>query len=268
MVLGMVVLVPLGLRLLDTQERRLHVLLQCWLLPAIAAAGSLLLEPGPFAVVLALPYLIVAGWLAVLGVWRPVRRRALMPVDVAVLTAMVSPVVAAVSLLAERGGVDLLGFGPSTLALTVAHSHIAGFVASVMAALAAATTGSAVADVAALAVPAGVVLVFVGFITVAEVELLGAVVLATGTWLLAGVLGFRIRRAAPSRLTRVLFAVSAVSVAVSMVLAVSWAAARVWPGFPNLSLSWMVATHGWANTAGFALCGLLGWWRVRRELAG
>ncbi|MPZ27798.1 MAG: hypothetical protein GEV12_15660 [Micromonosporaceae bacterium] len=34
---------------------------------------------------------------------------------------------------------------------------------------------------------------------------------------------------------------------------------------PHPPVDWMVATHGVANAFGFAVCGMLAWWRIARE---
>jgi AcrR family transcriptional regulator len=63
------------------------------------------------------------------------------------------------------------------------------------------------------------------------------------------------------RLTAALLCGSAAVLAVSMVLAVSWALGEA-TGLPHPSLAWMAATHGVANALGFALCGMVGWRRA------
>lgn len=260
----MVVIVPLGLRLLDDDERRLSPVGQVWPYAGAAGALSLLLERGAwFTVALAGCYAAVTAWLAVLAVLRLARRRSLAPVEVAALTAMVSPAVAASSLVAERGGWELLGFGMTVHALTVAHFHYAGFAAALVAGLATVVSGRRHAGVAALTVPAGIALVFAGYFTGDDVELAGAVILTAGMWLLAWTLW---RDIAPTRdrVTRALFGVSAAVLVLTMLLALSWAAGHVWAAVPHLSLTWMAATHGVANALGFALCGLLAWRRVQR----
>ena len=260
---GMVVVVPLGLRLMDDDQRRLGPISQVWPFAGALGAVSMLLDRGPFAVALASSYAAVTGWLAVLAVVRLARRRSLAPVELAVLTAMVAPVVAGSSLVAERGGYELLGFGMTTLALTVAHFHFAGFVAALVAALASASVGSVAARVSALTVPAGIAVVFLGYFTNDEVELAGAVVLTGGMWLLAWSLWREVAPMASRVSVRALFLVGAIALVVTMALALSWAAGQVWDAVPHLSLSWMAATHGVANAFGFAVCVLLGWRRLQ-----
>jgi hypothetical protein len=261
----MVVVVPLGLRLMDDDHRRLGAITQVWPMAGLFGAASLLLERGAFAVALASAYALVALWLAALAVLRLLRRRSLAPVEIAVLTAMVTPAVAAVSLVAERGEYELFGFGMTILALTVAHFHFAGFAAALIAGLAASTVRSVLSEIAALTVPAGIALVFLGYFTSDEVELLGAAVLTAGMWMLGWVVWRRVRPASTSPVTRFLFGTSAVVLVATMVLALSWAAGNVWDAVPHLSLTWMAATHGVTNALGFAVCGMLAWRRLRQE---
>ncbi|WP_116947650.1 YndJ family transporter [Jiangella endophytica] len=263
--LGMVVVVPFGLRLIDDDRQRLGPVGQVWPAAGLLGGLSLLLDRGTaFAVALACCYAAVAAWLAVLALLRLLRRRSLAPVEIAVLTAMAAPAVAASSLIAERGGWELFGFGMTTQLLTVAHFHYAGFAAALVAALTASRAPSPSSSIAAVTVPVGIALVFLGYFTGDEVELAGAVVLTAGMWLLGWTVWRDVAPSARGRVTRALFGVSAAVLAVTMLLALSWAAGHVWDAVPHLSLTWMAATHGLANALGFALCGLLAWRRLQR----
>jgi hypothetical protein len=151
---------------------------------------------------------------------------------------------------------------------TVAHFHFAGFAAALIAALVCtAAADDSRARVAALCVPIGIGLVFVGFLVGDAVELVGAVVLTAGMWLVAWVTWHELRPKAPDRLTRWLLAISAAVLAGTMLLAVDWALGHV-VRVPYLPLEWMIATHGLANAIGFALCGLLAWRRLSDQQVG
>lgn len=265
--IGMVVVVPIGLRLMNDPDKRLETIGQVWPAAGLAAAFSMLLPNGTFAAGLAGLYTAVTLWLVGLAVARLLRRRSLAPVEIAVLTAMLAPAVAATSLVAERGGWDLLGFGPTTLALTAAHFHYAGFAAALIAALAASTSGNVAADLGALTVPAGIVVVLAGYFINDSVELLGTGVLAAGMTLIAWIVWRDVRPRSAAATTRTLFGVSSGVVIVSMVLALSWAAGHVWDAVPHLSLNAMAATHGVLNAVGFAGCGLFAWRRFASEQA-
>ncbi|GGM59483.1 YndJ family protein [Dactylosporangium sucinum] len=292
--LGMLVVVPLGLDLIDRPWRGWRRAV--WLLGAAPGAVSLWLPRGWPAAALAAVYLVTTLWLAAgipgrlqaaLAAGSPGRLQAALaagspggapgaglrgrmhalgvtaPHELAVMTALAAPAVAAGSLVAERGGYRLLGFRFEILALTVAHFHYAGFVAALVAGLVCRLgNNSSAGRAAALSVPSGIGLVFLGYFTNDWVELAGAVVLTGGMWL-TGWLTVRQSRNA-GRITKALLVTSAVVLVVTMLLAIDWAVGHV-SGVPHLSLSWMVATHGAGNALGFALCGVLAW---RRAAAG
>jgi hypothetical protein len=255
--LGMFVVVPVGLRLVDDLPAWWPRL---WRVGALPGAASLWLPRGWAAAILAGAYAVMTVALAVAGLLRWTRRPSAAPRDLALLTALVAPSVAGVSLVAERYGVELFGFRLPTLTLTVAHFHFAGFAAALIAALLCSSRrGAAAASVAALCVPAGLATVLAGFFVGPAVELAGTVVLTVGLWLMAWLI-WRERGAGEGR-ARTLFAVAAVVPVGTMALAVAWALGRA-VGLPHPSIDWMVATHGVANAVGFALCAVLAWRRV------
>jgi hypothetical protein len=254
--LGMAVVVPVGLRLLDCpQWIRLT-----WLAGSAPAVLALWLPRGLVAAGLAVPYAAAA---VLLAGYATGRLRPLTVAGLAAATALAAPAVAGAALVGERLGYRLFGFPLATLALTVAHFHYAGFTAALVAALLCTATGnSAPARAAALCVPAGVLLVLIGFFAGDEVQLAGAAVLTAGLWLAAGLTWRQVRVRTPGRGTRLLFAIAALAPVASMLLALDWAAGEAF-GVPHLSLAWMAGTHGLANAVGFGLCSVLAWHRVR-----
>ncbi len=264
--LGMIVVVPLGLRLMGEDEDPLvSAWARVWPVAGAVGAISLLLPRGGIAGGLAVLYAGATIALAATAPLRLARTRSLRPAEIAVLTALVTPAVAGTSLVAERVGFELMGFEIKVLALTVAHFHFAGFAAALIAGLVCHASGSRLASAAAVSVPLGIGLVFAGYFSSDEVELLGAVVLTLGMWAVAWVMWRDVRSRSTDPATRLLFAVSSVVLGATMLLALSWAAGHVWPAVPYLSLDVMAATHGVANALGFAVCGLLAWGRLRRE---
>ncbi|MBG0568856.1 YndJ family protein [Actinoplanes aureus] len=259
---GMLVVVPGGLRLLD--DSGLALARRVWPYGA-AGAVCLWLPRGPVATGFAVIYAVAAGVLCAYAArfsnrgWRA---------QIAWVTALVSPGVAASALVAERAGYALFGFEPGVLALTVAHFHFAGFAAALIAGLHRQISPGRWADAAALTVPAGTMLVLLGYFTGEFVELAGALVLTAGMWTVGWLTWTHARSGRYDRLTAALLGTSAVVLAASMVLAVSWALGEA-TGIPHPSLAWMAATHGVANALGFAVCGIAGWRRVRdRQGAG
>ncbi|MFG2772983.1 YndJ family protein [Streptomyces sp. NPDC048350] len=274
--LGMFVVVPAGLALIDgPRPRGLLLLRRVWPLLALPGAVALWLPRSPTAAALAAVYALATLALALCAparlaaLLRPPpaggprgRLRSLAPSEVAVLTALVTPSVAGLALVAERAGHELFGFDLDILALTVPHFHFAGFAAALVAGLVCRTSDGPGTRFAALSVPLGTLLVLIGYFVDDWAELAGAVVLTAGMWAVALPTWRDLRTGAPDRVTRGLLAVSAVVLVVTMLLALSWALGEA-TGLPHPNLTWMAATHGLGNALGFALCSLLAWRRLR-----
>ncbi|MCX5610879.1 MULTISPECIES: YndJ family protein [unclassified Streptomyces] len=275
--LGMLYVVPAGLRLIDPVGLRRTARL--WPLPAALGAVCLWLPRGGLATALAALYAAACLALAVRGclVGRAGREPGLTgktppnapaafrrgrPADIAVATALASPSIAGTALVAERAGYRLFGFDLDILALTVPHFHFAGFTAALVAGLVcrAAAPGPG-ARWAAYSVPAGTLLVLLGYFVDDWAELAGAVVLTGGMWAVALATWREIRPAAGDRTTRALLATSAVVLVATMLLALWWAAGEA-AGITHPTLTWMAATHGLGNALGFALCSVLAWRRL------
>lgn len=264
--LGMLVIVPMGLRLIDgptgPRQAGLRTLRRAWPSAAVPGALSLWLPRSPLAAALACVYALATLALALHAPARLRATRSLAPAEIAVLTALVTPSVAGLALVAERSGHELFGFELGILALTVPHFHFAGFTAALVAGLVCRTTGGRTARFAALSVPLGTLLVLLGYFVDDWAELAGALVLTAGMWGVALLTWRELRGTAPDRVTRTLLGVSAAVLVATMLLALSWALGEA-TGLPHPSLTWMAATHGLGNALGFALCSLLAWRRLR-----
>ncbi|MEU8436053.1 YndJ family protein [Streptomyces sp. NPDC029216] len=265
--LGMLYAVPAGLRLIDPAGLRRAA--RAWPLAAAPGALCLWLPRGGAATALACLY--AAAALALLGaggarLWRGLTRARSSGVpfpaaEVAVLTALASPSVSAAALVAERAGYRLFGFDLDVLALTVPHFHFAGFTAALVAGLVCRSAPGYLARGAAYSVPAGTLLVLLGYFVDDWAELLGAVVLTAGMWTVALVTWRELRPAARDRVTGTLLGTSAAVLVATMLLALWWAAGEA-TGIVHPTLTWMAATHGLGNALGFALCSLLAWRRL------
>ncbi|GAA1502180.1 hypothetical protein GCM10009730_00370 [Streptomyces albidochromogenes] len=263
--LGMLVVVPLGLRLVDAPAP--SRLSRWWPLLAAPGAVALWLPRGPAATALAAVYAAATLALALHAPARLARTRSLAPAEIAVLTALASPSVAGLALVAERSGHRLFGFDLEILALTVPHFHFAGFAAALVAGLVCRTSADRpAARCAALSVPLGTLLVLVGYFVDDWAELAGAVVLTAGMWAVALVTWRDVRDERQDRTTRTLLAVSAAVLVATMLLALSWALGEA-TGLPHPDLTWMAATHGLGNALGFALCAVLAWRRLEETTA-
>ncbi|MFL3870745.1 YndJ family protein [Streptomyces griseobrunneus] len=257
---GMLLVVPAGLRLTGLAE--LDRIRRLWPLFAAPGAVALWLPRGPTAAALALCYALGAVLLALHAPRRALRGRDRSPAGIALLTALVTPAVAALALVAERRGHELFGFGLEILALTVPHFHFAGFAAALVAGLVCRVDDGPAGRFAALSVPLGTLLVLVGYFIGDWTELAGAAVLTAGMWTV-GLLTWRLGQAAGrDRTTRLLLFTSAAVLVATMLLALSWAVGEA-TGLPHPTLTWMAATHGLGNALGFALCSLLAWHRIR-----
>ncbi|MFF8912965.1 YndJ family protein [Streptomyces sp. NPDC015032] len=266
--LGMLVVVPAGLQLIGAPE--LDRMRRLWLLFAVPGAAALWLPRGLPATALAVCYALGTVLLALHAPRRLLRNlttpgvSATAPAEIALLTALVTPSIAATALVAERSGHTLFGFGLGILALTVPHFHYAGFAAALVSGLVCRTADSPAGRFAALSVPLGTLLVLIGYFIGDWAELAGAVVLTAGMWTVALLTWRSIRDRNRDRITRALLAVSSAVLAVTMVLALSWALGEA-TGLPHPTLTWMAATHGLGNALGFALCSVLAWQRLRNR---
>lgn len=297
--LGMLYVVPAGLRLID--PARLGRTARLWPLLATPGAVCLWLPRGAPATALAALYAAATLTLAARVPARLLRALARTPsgrirpapAEVAVLTALAAPSVAGLALVSERAGYRLFGFDLDILALTVPHFHFAGFTAALVAGLvcravgdgasgggdgeegaagdgAAAVRGgpstAALARWAGYSVPAGTLLVLLGYFIDDWAELVGAVTLTVGMWAVALLTWRDIRPAAREpghrdRITGALLTTSATVLVATMLLALWWALGEA-TGIVHPTLTWMAATHGLGNALGFALCSLLAWRRL------
>ncbi|MFB7976898.1 YndJ family protein [Streptomyces vinaceus] len=270
--LGMLYVIPAGLRLIDPVALRGTA--RIW--PLLAAPGALCLwlPRGAIAAVLAALYAAATLSLAARAaarLLRSVRRPAagagpLAPAETAVLTALIAPSVAGTALVAERSGYRLFGFDLDILALTVPHFHFAGFTAALVAGLVCRATATvpgagALSRWAAYSVPGGTLLVLLGYFVDDWAELAGAVVLTGGMWAVARLTWREVRPGARDRTTAALLATSAAVLVATMLLALWWALGEA-TGLVHPTLTWMAATHGLGNALGFALCSLLAWRRL------
>ncbi|MEU3776105.1 YndJ family protein [Streptomyces sp. NPDC032472] len=266
---GMLGIVPAGLRLIDPVGLRTWA--RFWPLAAVPGAVCLWLPRGPAATALAALYAAAALALAATQVparllrspkrTPAARSRGPAPAEIAVLTALASPAVAAAALVAERAGYRLFGFDLDILALTVPHFHFAGFTAALVAGLVCRAAPGPRSRQAAYSVPCGTLLVLLGYFVDDWAELAGAVVLTAGMWTVALVTWREIRPAGRAPGVRALFGVSAAVLAVTMALALWWALGEA-AGIVHPTLTWMAATHGLGNALGFALCAVLAWRRL------
>jgi uncharacterized protein (UPF0548 family) len=268
LLLGPLVVVPLGLALLDGFEDRRGIAAVAQLITALCFAVSFLFPaPGPVAGAWTLPWIVFTAWLAWKGataVWRGGSARL---EDLCLYAGLIFIPIGSVWAAASRYGVQPMGFGEPIVLLTAAHFHYAGFALPILTGLAARELRTSIGRVAAGGVLAGVPLVAVG-ITVGRwyhwVELLAAWELSAASLLVAS-LQFRLACQSMPTIARSLLVVSAASLVAGMALAAIYALGtylgRWWLDVPT-----MIRWHASINALGFALPGVLAWgvigWRA------
>lgn len=271
------VLVPLGLslsaRLLCPGVLSLTIRAVRFLqsFTAVLVTVSFFFPQGWFAGLLVAPWTLLAGLLGLAAVIAVARRESRTLADGCFAAGYLLLMIGAGALFASRLGAHPLGFFEPIVLLMAVHFHYAGFVAPIIAG----AVGRAVENrtgwirrlycpiVAAIVV--GSPLVALGFILNSPfLKLMAVFLLGLGlvglsllhVWLLPAIRPFK---------ARVLLGISIVSIPISMVLAVLYALGEFY-GTAWISIPTMAETHGALNAVGFSLCGLLGWFCVKREV--
>ncbi|MFK7988926.1 MAG: YndJ family transporter [Sandaracinaceae bacterium] len=265
LLLGVAGVVPFCLAVLPQagpDEARIRRLTR-FVLPVAAALGavSLFVPTGPGG-------LWASGWMgfsilaALLGVAQLARGRLRSAPHALSAAALIYLPVGAAWLVAARMGIRPLGFDPMIVTLTAIHFHFAAVGATMLSARTAASLEPGRARRVAVGAGVGIVVaqpvVALGITLSAWLGLLGAALLAASLLALSGVVLLAVRGRLESRLAIVLLSVSALSVFLSMPLAVIYAVGQLIDHDP-LGLEWMVRLHGYANAHGVVTCGLLGW---------
>lgn len=265
---GMVVVAPLGLGLLATTG--VLRIRPAWPVLGVVAGAGLLLPRGWVAAAAVLPYAAACAAVTGCGVlralrarmWRSLPTREISAIrELTALTATASLSVAGLSLVAERAGIELLGFSLAVHGLTVAHFHFAGFAAALLAGLTAAALPGRASALGAVAVPLGTAIVAIGHFTGRWTELGGALVLTVGLLATSWVAARRVVPTLPDRTARLLLRTASWATPVTMLLALHFALGRA-AGLPHLSIPETAATHGVLNALGVGVCGVLGWHRA------
>jgi YndJ-like protein len=267
LLLGALVIVPLGLRLVTDLQETAVVL---WRLATIVQFPAALLlvasfgrPPGTLAAVLALPWLATTALIALIGLlrawnrgWRPVE-------ELCFDAGLIYLVVGGGWTVLSRFGYRPLGFEDVIVLLTGIHFHYAGFALPIMTGLAGRLLRTGPSRLAAAGVIVGVPLVALG-ITARQLAW-GSGIEVVSTWVMsiAGLLTsslllrLALRGEEPTA-ARILWAVAAVSLAFGMVLSLLYGSRSLY-SIAALDIPWMRAFHGTANALGTGLVGLLGW---------
>lgn len=279
---AMLVFVPLGLDLTAAPDAagntpaisRLVRLVQ--LPAALVGAVSFFMPVGPAAGVLAGVWLGLTLLALCAGLQRIARRavsgiaNVLRLEELAVDAALLYLPIGGAWLVAERAGLQPLGFSGLTALLTAVHFHFAGFIAPLVAGMAGrrlvqvyGTAGTCVRwyRAAALGVIAGPPLVAAGISFSPVVEVVSAVVLATCVTIVGVLVAGPVARSIAERRARLLLRVSASASVLAMMLACLYAVGTYLHG-DLITIPQMALTHGVLN-ATFALAALMAWTSVR-----
>jgi hypothetical protein len=275
LLLALAVIVPLAVPLtlqlagqgpLPTLSR-LAILVQP--LATFVGGVSLLQVRGPLAAAGATAWLLYTMLLALAGAFlilQSDRRLA----DVCLAMVLIYALIGGVWLVLDRGSIEPLGFGQTTVLLTAVHFHYITFVGLVIAGL----TVRAVQKrqravqrtfynvvcicmiVDPLLVAAGITLTHLTGVHALEFT---AAVLLAGCLIIIALISLRaLVPVVSSPAAKILLTVANSAVILTMLLATAYAlgaATHVW----IITIPQMIATHGWVNALVFGLCGLIGW---------
>lgn len=266
--LAPLVLVPLGLPLLtpiDRQGRSQSYFrflstfqpLAAWLLFA-----SFTQPPGPLAAGLASAWALMTFLCGLGGLLRLLPHGLSDIGELCLDAALLFLPVGGIWLLASRLGVGLMGFQEPIVLLTAVHFHFAGFAACLLTGLSGRLDlPRSVYRPVVIGVMAGIPLLALGISFAPLLEVFSAFVFASSLATLAVLWLMQLPRL---RRGRVLLAVSGLSVLVSMAYALTFSIAEflglIWVTIPQ-----MAQGHGALNALGFALLGLLAFWRLRPQ---
>lgn len=259
--LAALVIVPLGISLIDSNEEWITLRIATMIQPfaALLCVVSFVLPQGIIASVLAAIWMVTVSFIALAGLLRIILSKQPLSLELAVSAGMMYLPVGGAWFVASRLGFQPLGFGDTIVLLTAVHFHFAGFAAPLLAGLAARRLpASRLLAIAALAIVFGTPLVAAGITLSPTLALAGTLLVAFGLVVLGCVVTFRVVPKLQVRVAQVLLVIASLSSLVAMVLAILYAYSIV-TRTVILDIPQMAMTHGLLNSLGFSFCGLLGW---------
>ena len=259
---GIVLVVPLGLRLVETvvslPERRALDLARAGSLPSGMLVGLALVMPaGSLAAGLTVPWLTVGAFGALaavvdeIGTRRPFGRDAKHAESAALVFLAVAPVFA----MADRLGVSPLGIDPLIVRLTAVHFVFAGFALPLVGASTWRLRPSAGVELALGAIVLGIPLTAFGFLGFPVANWVGALLVASGGFVVAVAAILTADRLDDS-LQRWLMRAAGGSLLITMPLGATYATG-LFLGLGWLDIPTMARVHGTLNALGFALPALI-----------
>lgn len=256
------ILVPLGYRLLGVAapgSRPPEVALRAVPFAAGLLVLSFLLQAGPFAAILALPWLAVTGVTAIVAGLRLLRDpdRFQPGVRHATDAAVAFLAVGAAFAFTDRLGARPFDFSTTIILLTAVHFHFAGFVLPLAGALAFTRRPSRWLELALGAVVIGIPVTALGFFGFPLANWVGAMLTAVGG-LGIGLATLGAARGLVPGAAVVLAGIAGASLLISMPLAAVYTTGTL-VGAGWLGMDLMARLHGGLNALGFALPAVIAW---------
>ena len=224
---------------------------------------GLSLDPGAFALLCCIPW---AGWTLMsafeggrraLALVRAGGARGLWDAELAIAAGLAFPAIGSTWLLADRLGVELLGFSPLFVLLTAVHFHHAGLSLPIMAGLLGRERGPGAWRVAAVMIVLAVPLVALGITFSPALELIGSLITASAAAVVG--IGMLARATELELIPALLSALAGAALLVAMCFAASYALGEYfvvpWPDINS-----MIQLHGAVNALGFGLLGAWAWY--------
>lgn len=262
---SILILVPLTLRLL-VEHSEPNIIYQLYTVGFIVAAAlvvaSLLSAPGILTGLITIPWLGITGLIALLGLTR-LMARGFVPIEETIIdVGLLMLPVGGGWLTLYRLGIQVMDFSTLIVSLTAVHFHILAVGALLIGGMQgrllrrnqpSALIAYRAAGVGLMLAP---VIVAIGITFSLVLEVVGAFLLA-GSLLTISVLSLRFNLLKAERVpVRWLLGISSVSLFLTMALAIAYPVGRL-SGIWSLTIPQMIYLHGYVNTFGFALTGLL-----------
>lgn len=264
---AMLVVVPLGLSLVPSQEQQGHSLYRLIVLAqpiaALPAIASFFVEHGTLSALLSSAWLILTILIALFGLVR-FTSRGLYPIEESSIDAGLLYVpVAGVWLVIYCLGVQPFDYGETIILLTVIHFHFAAFAALIIAGMSGRVLATRkhpqqVFRISVLAMVVAMPLVAAGITFSPWLGLFGTLLLTAGLLMLAVLTVGWVIRALPSMSSRLLLLIGALCSCFAMVLACLYAYSLPMKVL-IIDIPTMALTHGVLNAFGFVGCSLLAW---------
>lgn len=274
-VFGISMLTPLSFRLAilnhgdEFNDKLAHVILLTQPIIPILSVGSLLMDMGLVAGLLAFGWFGQTGLMALFGVMRWWKRPTHQLEDLCIDVGLVLSNVSGIWFLFYRLSGEFFGFSGVLVPLTAAHFVTIGMGALIIAGMMGKQVrlmGDLTRSYRAIAWTTLIspLIVAIGITltnltnTVSIIEVIGTVLLATSFVALASYYLINIRTSIKQPIATLFLTLSAITLFITMALALGYSLG----GFTELfhfSIPDMVQWHGWLNALGFAGLGIVGW---------